>query len=589
GAAGAGAGVRGEGVDRAGLERTVRVARDARRAGGGADRRRTLRPFSRQHRSSGAARRRSVLVRRQPGLLPQSTVAPLAASRRRRAARGHAQPAVRRRALPGAARWARQAQLSDPLRHSRLRHRESRRQRAQQGPSRPAALRGRAGGIRHHRRAWPSRRPRHAGAPGTLGAAAGAGVATLLGCGGGDAGHGRVGRLRGPGVGGVSGLGAARRLCRVPAGALAQRPLRRLPEQRPDLPGGARDARRAPPASGDLRPRVARAGGTARSVQIRHGVPRRPVAPAGGVSSVRPRAVAAPRAARPGLPVRCVTRGRGGILAQGAGAGAVRRGRRRARCERAEGGVTVGAEQSSRRSGSMRDTKEEEPMTARPEQAFLPFHRPAIDQEEIDAVVETLRSGWVTMGPKTRALGEAFAPGVRAPYAVAVSSATARTDLGLDALGVGPGDEVLVPTLTFTATAATAIHTGAQVRLVDCEPDTLNICPADAARKWTPRTKAIVPVHFAGHPCDMDPILTLAAERGGVVMEDAAHALPARYRGRPVGSLGELTVFSFYATKNLTTGEGGMVTTRDKALEERLRTRRLHGMTRDAWKRYTKD
>ena len=251
--------------------------------------------------------------------------------------------------------------------------------------------------------------------------------------------------------------------------------------------------------------------------------------------------------------------------------------------------MTVGAEQSSRRSGSMRDTKEEEPMTARPEQAFLPFHRPAIDQEEIDAVVETLRSGWLTMGPKTRAFEEAFAPVVGAPYAVAVSSATAGMHLGLDALGVGPGDEVLVPTLTFTATAATAIHTGAQVRLVDCEPDTLNICPADAARKWTPRTKAIVPVHFAGHPCDMDPILTLAAERGGVVMEDAAHALPARYRGRPVGSLGELTVFSFYATKNLTTGEGGMVTTRDKALEERLRTRRLHGMTRDAWKRYTKD
>jgi perosamine synthetase len=161
--------------------------------------------------------------------------------------------------------------------------------------------------------------------------------------------------------------------------------------------------------------------------------------------------------------------------------------------------------------------------------------------------------------------------------------------LGLDALGIGPGDEVLVPTLTFTSTAATVIHTGARPRLVDCEPDTLNISAADAARKWTARTKAIVPVHFAGHPCDMDALLALASQHGAAVMEDAAHAMPARYRGRAVGSLGDLTVFSFYATKNLTTGEGGMVTTGDSALEERLRTRRLHGMTRDAWKRYTKD
>ena len=253
--------------------------------------------------------------------------------------------------------------------------------------------------------------------------------------------------------------------------------------------------------------------------------------------------------------------------------------------------MTVGAEQTPRRSGgpAVRDTKDEVRMTARPEQAFLPFHRPAIDQEEIDAVVETLRSGWLTMGPKTRAFEEAFAPAVGAPYAVAVSSATAGMHLGLDALGIGPGDDVLVPTLTFTSTAATVIHVGAQPRLVDCEPDTLNISAADAARKWTPRTKAIVPVHFGGHPCDMDPLLALAAERGAVVMEDAAHALPARYRDRPIGSLGDLTVFSFYATKNLTTGEGGMVTTRDPELEERLRTRRLHGMTRDAWKRYTKE
>ena len=223
------------------------------------------------------------------------------------------------------------------------------------------------------------------------------------------------------------------------------------------------------------------------------------------------------------------------------------------------------------------------------EQAFLPFHRPCIDQEEIDAVVETLRSGWLTMGPKTRAFEEAFAASVGAPCAVAVSSATAGLHLGLDGLGVGPGDEVLVPTLTFTSTAATVLHTGARPRLVDCEPDTLNLSVADALRKWTPRTKAIVPVHFAGHPCDMDAIQDAARAHGTAVMEDAAHALPASYRQRTIGTIGDLTVFSFYATKNLTTGEGGMVTTADEALADRLRARRLHGMTRDAWRRYSKE
>jgi len=253
--------------------------------------------------------------------------------------------------------------------------------------------------------------------------------------------------------------------------------------------------------------------------------------------------------------------------------------------------MTVGGAQSRRNISGMtgRSTGTAEGKAVSVEQAFLPFHRPSIDQEEIDAVVETLRSGWLTMGPKTRAFEEAFAAAVDAPDAVAVSSATAGMHLGLDGLGIGPGDEVLVPTLTFTSTAATVIHTGARPRLVDCEPDTLNISAADAARKWTPRTKAIVPVHFAGHPCDMDALLALASQHGGAVMEDAAHAMPARYRGRSIGSLGDLTVFSFYATKNLTTGEGGMVTTADSALAERLRTRRLHGMTRDAWKRYTKD
>ncbi len=226
-------------------------------------------------------------------------------------------------------------------------------------------------------------------------------------------------------------------------------------------------------------------------------------------------------------------------------------------------------------------------MSSRGELPFLPFHRPSIEAAEIEAVVDTLRSGWLTMGPKTRAFEEAFAQAVGARFAVAVSSATAGLHLGLNALGVGPGDEVLVPTMTFASTAATVVHTGAHPRLVDCEADTMNISVDDAERRCSPNTKAIVPVHFAGHPCDMDTVRNLASTHQLAVMEDAAHALPARYRGRMVGSMSELTVFSFYATKNLTTGEGGMVTSDDEALSDRIRSRRLHGMTRDAWKRYS--
>jgi perosamine synthetase len=218
---------------------------------------------------------------------------------------------------------------------------------------------------------------------------------------------------------------------------------------------------------------------------------------------------------------------------------------------------------------------------------FLPFFRPSLSEAEIAAVVDTLRSGWLTMGPKTQAFEREFARFVGSPSAIAVNSATSGLHLAINALGIGPGDEVLVPTLTFASTAATVLHAGARPRLVDCEPDTLNISVADVARQCGPRTKAIIPVHFAGHPCEMDEIQDLARERGLAVIEDAAHALPASYRGRSIGSLGTVTVFSFYATKNLTTGEGGMITTSDATLAERIRSRRLHGMTRDAWKRYS--
>ncbi len=216
----------------------------------------------------------------------------------------------------------------------------------------------------------------------------------------------------------------------------------------------------------------------------------------------------------------------------------------------------------------------------------IPFYKPSVTEDELTEVVDTLRSGWLTMGPRTRQFEEEFAARVDARHTVAVSSATAGLHLGLDAMDLEPGDEVLVPTITFASTGSTVIHAGATPILVDCEPDTLNIDVEDAARKCGPRTKAIVPVHMAGHPCDMDAVHSLAESRSLRVMEDAAHAIPAAYRGRKIGSVSELTVFSFYATKNLTTGEGGMVSVADEELANRIQMRRLHGMSRDAWKRY---
>jgi len=219
-------------------------------------------------------------------------------------------------------------------------------------------------------------------------------------------------------------------------------------------------------------------------------------------------------------------------------------------------------------------------------QAPLPFHRPSIGEEEIAAVVETLRSGWLTTGPKTREFEERFARAVGARFAIAVSSATAGLHVGLDAAGIGPGDEVIVPSLTFTSSASTVLHTGARPVLADCDPQTLNLDVDAAERACGPRTRAIMPVHFAGHPCPMDELRDLADRRNLLIIEDAAHALPAAYKGRTIGSESRLCVFSFYATKNLTTGEGGMVTTDEPVLEDRIRSRRLHGMSRDAWRRY---
>ena len=217
----------------------------------------------------------------------------------------------------------------------------------------------------------------------------------------------------------------------------------------------------------------------------------------------------------------------------------------------------------------------------------LPFHVPAIQEEEIEAVVEALRSGWISTGPKTKCFEEAFAKYIGARHAVAVSSGTAALHLSLEAIGLQQDDEVLVPAMTFTATAEVAAYFKAKPVLVDVEPVHFNISLEDAERKYTRKTRAILPVHFAGHPCPMVSVAEFAAAKGLTVIEDAAHALPARYRGHTIGTLSPLTAFSFHAVKTLTTGEGGMVTTDDDRLAERIRLMRLHGMDREAWKRYS--
>lgn len=220
---------------------------------------------------------------------------------------------------------------------------------------------------------------------------------------------------------------------------------------------------------------------------------------------------------------------------------------------------------------------------------FLPFHVPSIGDEEIAAVVDVLKSGWLTTGSKVRELEGQFASFVGARHAVAVNSATAALHLALAAVGVGEGDEVIVPTMTFAATAEVVLYQRAKPVLVDCTPDTLNIDPAGIEAALTSRTKAVIPVHFAGQPCDTGAILALARSRGLRVIEDAAHALPARDGDRMIGAIGDITCFSFYATKTITTGEGGMATTHNEEWANRMRMLSLHGISHDAWKRYSSE
>ena len=226
---------------------------------------------------------------------------------------------------------------------------------------------------------------------------------------------------------------------------------------------------------------------------------------------------------------------------------------------------------------------------------FLPYAVPTIGEEEIAEVVDSLRSGWITTGPKVKRFEAATAEAVGASNAVAVSSCTAGLHLSLRAMEIGQGDEVIVPTMTFCSTANVVEHVGARPVMVDVGRDG-NIDLDAAARAVTPATKAIIPVHYGGQAVDLDELYTLASSHGLKVIEDAAHAIGSTYRDQPVGAdslterwpeLQRATVFSFYATKNMTTGEGGMVTTPDEALADEIRLLSLHGMSKDAWQRYS--
>jgi len=221
------------------------------------------------------------------------------------------------------------------------------------------------------------------------------------------------------------------------------------------------------------------------------------------------------------------------------------------------------------------------------DEGFITFGSPIIDAEAVAAVTRTLESCWIGTGPRVHELESEFARYVGATHALATSSCTAALHLAMVATGIGPGDEVITTPMTFCATANSIVHTGATPVFADCRRDTMNIDPAAVEAAVTPRTKAIIPVHFAGRPVDMEAILAIAKRHGLLVIEDAAHAIESATRGRKVGSIGDVTCFSFYVTKNMTTGEGGMVTTDNPELAARIKSYGLHGMSADAWSRFS--
>ena len=218
---------------------------------------------------------------------------------------------------------------------------------------------------------------------------------------------------------------------------------------------------------------------------------------------------------------------------------------------------------------------------------YLHFHRPSFNEDEENEMLDTLRSGWLTTSKKTKLFEEMFADYCNAKFAIGVTSCTAALHLSLVALGIGAGDEVITTPMTFIATANVILDVGAIPVFVDIDPQTLNIDVDKIEEKITDKTKAIIPVHYIGLPCEMDELMKIARKHNLYVIEDAAHATETVYKSQKVGSIGDITSFSFYATKNITTGEGGMITTNNEEWAEKLMLLRTHGMTRDAWQRYS--
>ncbi|NJK81322.1 MAG: DegT/DnrJ/EryC1/StrS family aminotransferase [Chloroflexaceae bacterium] len=228
-----------------------------------------------------------------------------------------------------------------------------------------------------------------------------------------------------------------------------------------------------------------------------------------------------------------------------------------------------------------------QPPPIRPKERFLVFGSPLIEEAEIEEVVASMRSGWLGTGPKVARFEEDFRTYKDASHAVAVNSCTAALHLSILAAGLQPGDEVITSPLTFCATVNAIIHAGATPVLADVDPLTLNIDPQQVERRLSRRTRAILPIHFAGHPCDMDALCSLAEQHDLRLIEDCAHAIETEYRGRPAGTFGDFGCFSFYVTKNMVTGEGGMVLTHNEQDAARIKMLALHGMSKDAWKRFS--
>ena len=222
---------------------------------------------------------------------------------------------------------------------------------------------------------------------------------------------------------------------------------------------------------------------------------------------------------------------------------------------------------------------------------FLPFSLPDIGDEEIDEVVQVLKSGWITTAPKVAEFEEKFARFIGSKHAIALNSGTAALHLALEAIGLKEGDQVIMSPLTFAATAEVVCYFGAKPVFVDIDEGTMNMDPLRfeeyISSRPNKRTKAVIPVHYGGLPCKMDKIMKIAQRYGLRVIEDAAHAFPVKYEGQMIGTIGDATCFSFYATKTVTTAEGGMLTTNDDTIAERARIMRLHGISKDAWMRYT--